>query len=197
MTAQRPEGLLPDLYGAADAAAQAVQRWHLRVVKSELWLLVIGTLLALLSSGGLLPLQASLLAALVLVVSSIVSLVGRAKKFERQWFDCRAIAESAKTMAWRYMTRAEPYRVDKAASEIDALFAKELTAVSRARPDVAGVVAQYTAGGAQITTKCDACVGCRWMTVGRCTWKSGSVTSGTGTEARRRGTPSETHGGSS
>ena len=91
-------------------------------------------LLALLSSGGLLPVQVSPLAALVLVVSIIVSLVGRVKKFERQWFDCRAIAESVKTMAWRYMMRAERYRAEKPAPEIDALFAKELIAVSRARP---------------------------------------------------------------
>jgi hypothetical protein len=151
MTTQRSEALLPDLYVAADSAAQAVQRSHLRVVKSELWLLIGSAVLALIASAGVLPLRASLLAALALVVSIMVSFVGRAKKFERQWFDCRAIAESAKTMAWRYMARAEPYGGDRVESEIEALFAKELTGISRARPDVAGMVARYTAGAAQIT----------------------------------------------
>jgi hypothetical protein len=36
-----------------------------------------------------------------------------AMTLQAAWFDCRAVAESAKTLSWRYMMGSAPYHRDR------------------------------------------------------------------------------------
>ena len=58
--------------------------------------------------------------------------IGRAKKYEQVWFDCRAIAESTKTATWRYIIGASPFSLDM--PDVDEIFLNELREIRKARP---------------------------------------------------------------
>src|SRR3989338_4769470 len=45
-----------------------------------------------------------------LLLSVILTFALDQQKYERKWYDGRAIAESIKTLTWRYMMNSEPYR---------------------------------------------------------------------------------------
>jgi hypothetical protein len=49
------------------------------------------------------------LAALSLLGGVGISLLLVFTQYEETWYKCRAIAESVKTITWRFMARAEPY----------------------------------------------------------------------------------------
>jgi hypothetical protein len=48
-------------------------------------------------------------ASLLLLLSILVSLVGQSEDVQGTWFECRAVAESLKSLTWRYMMRVPPY----------------------------------------------------------------------------------------
>lgn len=47
--------------------------------------------------------------AAALLVSFVAMLVGRALRYDARWWDARAVAESVRSQAWRYMMRAVPF----------------------------------------------------------------------------------------
>jgi len=91
------------------------------------------------------------MAAMLLIVS--VVLTGRIKETqkERTWYGARAIAESVKTTAWRFAMGAEPFPSALGAKEADAVFQNKLVEILRDRKSL-----NYSAAGdvnsrAQIT----------------------------------------------
>lgn len=47
--------------------------------------------------------------AAVLALGILLRLADRSLRLESAWYDCRAVAESVKTLSWRYMMGAAPY----------------------------------------------------------------------------------------
>jgi hypothetical protein len=112
---------LPALYRSADRESQRAQRSYLRSLRVRLGALLaaaFGGALTLTSAdgfqvgGGLafLAFACALGAELFLATTSPLT----------TWYEGRAAAESAKTLAWRYMVRAEPFEVD--APDVDKQF---------------------------------------------------------------------------
>ncbi len=111
----------PALYRSADRESERAQRSYLRSLRVRLIALVVaafGGALTVTTSGGFqiggglafLAFACALGAELFLATTSPLT----------TWYEGRAAAESAKTLAWRYMVRAEPFDVD--ASDIDKQF---------------------------------------------------------------------------
>src|SRR3712207_2381101 len=73
-------------------------------------------------------------AAIVLLGSIVAKFVGQQRRYDKEWFDGRAVAESAKTLTWRYMMRLEPFQEDDATS--DREFIEELAELRNARSDL-------------------------------------------------------------
>jgi hypothetical protein len=100
---------LPLLYRQADAASLWAQRRYLVLIRLNLCLLVLGAGLAALSVlHPDIQKPFRLAAGFALTVTVIVSLVIKVRSYESSWYQTRAIAESVKGLAWRYMTRSEP-----------------------------------------------------------------------------------------
>ncbi len=130
---------MPALHDAANAASTRAQRQYLRLITLNLAALLVG--------AGV-PVPA--IAAIALVAALLITLLTQNKSYERTWYGGRAIAESVKTMAWRYMTRAEPFQhADDA--KADELFLKRLAQILES---VANLDVRLTAvsGADQITT---------------------------------------------
>jgi SMODS and SLOG-associating 2TM effector domain 3/SMODS and SLOG-associating 2TM effector domain 1 len=111
----------PALYRSADREAERAQRSYLRSLRVRLVALVVaafGGALTVTTPGGFqiggglafLAFACALGAELFLATTSPLT----------TWYEGRAAAESAKTLAWRYMVRAEPFDVD--APDIDKQF---------------------------------------------------------------------------
>jgi SMODS and SLOG-associating 2TM effector domain 3/SMODS and SLOG-associating 2TM effector domain 1 len=104
---------LPALYRSADRESERAQRSYLRSLRVRLGALLVaafGGALTLTTPGGFqvggglafLAFACALGAELFLATTSPLT----------TWYEGRAAAESAKTLAWRYMVRGEPFEVD-------------------------------------------------------------------------------------
>lgn len=111
----------PALYVAASEASKAGQRNFKRLNKVELTLtlgaLIIGAV-ATLWIAGFGPQQPDrdavegtvvIVAAAVFLLALLFKLVERSSSYDDDWFHGRAIAETVKSLSWRYMTRVPPF----------------------------------------------------------------------------------------
>jgi hypothetical protein len=113
---------LPALYRSADRESQRAQRSYLRSLRVRL-----GGLLAAAFGGAFttLPSEGDFQFGGGLAFVAFACVLG-AELFLATttpltiWYEGRAAAESAKTLAWRYMVRAEPFEVD--APDVDKQF---------------------------------------------------------------------------
>ncbi len=99
----------PAMYRSADKLAVSQQKLFFITVR---WQLIALTLAAIAAAStavvvGLQMVQAVLLAAAF--SGTLILLIG---KPERSWYEARAVAESVKTMSWRFAMRAEPFTHD-------------------------------------------------------------------------------------
>lgn len=117
---------LPALHDAANAASVRSQKRYLSLVKANLVALVFGAIAGAVSlPSGPAGRQIAAVAALALVTALILTFVIENKEYERTWYGGRAVAESVKTLAWRYMVRGEPFELGEGA-QVDDLFLKRL-----------------------------------------------------------------------
>lgn len=120
---------LPALHASANAASSAAQVRYLRIVRWDLAALVGGSLATAFSFASSPARQwSAAVGALFLFVSLILTVVLRNKDYAKHWYGGRAIAESIKTLAWRYMSNADPFERDLGAAEVDQRFIQQLGA---------------------------------------------------------------------
>ena len=96
----------PALYKAADSASIEAQRTYMRFFRTFLVALIVAAALSLFAGFSS---WLAILSALTFVIPLFVSLLLAAKRYDRIWYETRALAESVKTMTWRYIMRAKPY----------------------------------------------------------------------------------------
>lgn len=103
---------LPQLFQAADTASIEAQNEHMRGLRARLALLTVAAGLGLASwrqegSEGLdWP---ALLASILFVGTLSIEAVLWFHRPDRRWYDARAVAESTKTLAWKFAVRGEPF----------------------------------------------------------------------------------------
>ncbi|WP_251018479.1 DUF4231 domain-containing protein [Streptomyces sp. ISL-11] len=98
------DGDFPVVFRAADTASIAGQRRYMSVTK---WRLVLAVLAAV---GAAFSMTAAVAAVLVAFVGTVCLEVWMlAERPEQSWYDGRALAESTKTLAWRYAVAGKPF----------------------------------------------------------------------------------------
>lgn len=101
---ERPE--YPALYKAANEASISSQKNYLTGLKWYLWLSVIAALLAVYVKESK---EAGIIAAIFFLAIIFLTIYQAFKRFDKIWYNGRAVAESVKTRTWRFVMRAEPY----------------------------------------------------------------------------------------
>lgn len=107
---------LPTLFRDADRDSIAGQRQYIRATAARLWAVVLAAAAAIFSNFlkvGEVEIF-GLVAAGFFVVALGVEVWLLADRPERDWFDGRALAESAKTLSWRFAVGGAPFHVDDA-----------------------------------------------------------------------------------
>ena len=120
----------PSLFQCADEASLSAQQSYFRFQKSHLGLLILVSVVAVIIPIASITWLYSVLA-ILLFLSVIIIQVSRSCRYDKIWFDCRAIAESTKTAAWRFMMKAAPFGDDSTAME---QFISKLQDIRSARP---------------------------------------------------------------
>lgn len=123
-----PDASLPGLFQAADRASLDGQRRFLTASRIRLGLVLVAAI------GGAVTLRAGASAFDLAAAATAVALVGTAlvetwlltEKPDRTWYDGRALAESAKTTAWRYAVGAAPFGKDGEESRTDSRYIEQL-----------------------------------------------------------------------
>lgn len=100
----------PSLYQAADKASVKYQKIYTRLMGLNLAFMIAGALLSILKP--LLPYSAVWIYSIsfaMLIGSVIMTFTLKLKKYEDVWYQGRALAESMKTLTWRFITRSEGF----------------------------------------------------------------------------------------
>jgi hypothetical protein len=128
----------PALYRSADRLSSESQKQFLRALKVHLLLLVFAAGLSIVSTPhwGVAVCQ---LLALLGALSCSIYLFSR--RPDRYWYAGRAVAESIKTITWRYVCRAEPFQDDDASALRD--FHTRLKAIVDQNKDVAQSLTEH------------------------------------------------------
>jgi SMODS and SLOG-associating 2TM effector domain 3/SMODS and SLOG-associating 2TM effector domain 1 len=124
----------PALFTSADATAKRAQRRHTRLVQINLVLIVSAALFGVIEPiNEKYTVYAAIASAISLGAALTLELVSRFLRLERRWYEDRAIAESVKSAAWRYMMRVDPFGEANA----DKRFISVLTEIADAYRDTA------------------------------------------------------------
>lgn len=128
----------PALYRSADKLSLESQTHFFRALRFHLVLLVGAAVLSAVnfSHWSIATLQ---LIALLGALSSSIYLFS--KRPDRYWYSGRAVAESIKTITWRYVCRAEPFQGNDAKARSD--FQQKLKSIVDQNKDVAQALTNY------------------------------------------------------
>lgn len=142
---------LPALYLAASNTSSSAQRNYLLLVIANLVLLGIAALLSSFSFTAD-PARSTIMVAGVIAIltSIIITVIIQLVHPEKDWYGGRAIAESVKSIAWRYITRAKPYENN---ANVDRKFTNDLDAILKERKFLSGALGGKLSNYPQITEK--------------------------------------------
>lgn len=125
---------LPVLFRLADDASASAQQSFTLCMAFDLSLIVVSAIIGAFSfSSEEYKVALALSSAGSMAAGLLLTLYIRSQRFEQDWYDGRAIAESVKTRAWRFMTCSEPYLNELGEEAACSLFLQTLKEVTEER----------------------------------------------------------------
>ena len=113
------DGDLPALYRLADASAIAAQARYLKLVRTQLAMLLIGSVSGVAAQlTDISPLAYVGVTAYIILV--LVRLEITVNEADSAWYDNRQVAESVKSLAWRYAVGGAPFGLTPIGEDSDA-----------------------------------------------------------------------------
>jgi len=96
----------PALYQAADKVSNDIQATYMNLMRWNIFLLITA---AIFSFIGITSTIMAIFAAIIFIITIIINVVLMTKNYHDIWYKARSIAESIKTVSWRFMMKAEPF----------------------------------------------------------------------------------------
>lgn len=125
----------PGLYQAADEASREAQKQFLRASRLRLCSAVAAAVFGALTLTVDRSIDvAAALTAVALVIALLSDLWLLYQRPERTWYDGRALAESAKTLTWRYAMGASPFELSEDPKKSQERFLHEVATLVRDAP---------------------------------------------------------------
>lgn len=98
----------PNYYQASDSASIKSQKSYLNIIRIDLFAMIFAALLAIYSFQDVSEkFWIYCLTGLFLLIGLILTIILKSKKYEDIWYQGRALAESCKTLTWRFVTCSE------------------------------------------------------------------------------------------
>ncbi|GAA1306357.1 DUF4231 domain-containing protein [Pseudonocardia xinjiangensis] len=129
---------LPGLFHAADQVSLSAQRQFLLASRLRLFFLIAAAATGAMSIQGARGVDYAAVGTVAALVGAILVEVWLlAERPERRWYDGRALAESAKTLAWRFAVHGAPFDSSIDSSTAERLLVEQLSALVRDAPTTA------------------------------------------------------------
>lgn len=127
----------PGIHQAADKASEKAQKVYINLVKSNL---LVGVLAAVITIFNFINEQPKLyvycISLCLLIIGLAVTVSIKYFKFEDLWYQGRALAESVKTLTWRYITCSENYEANIPQHEAEEFFIDSLQILQTKFPEL-------------------------------------------------------------
>lgn len=142
----------PALFCVADSASVKAQKKYLKLFILDISLLVLGAIFSSISLSFN-PYKLTLLffGGVFFIGSLIVTILIKSFQYEKTWYAGRAVAESVKTITWRYMICAEPFISNIESKKIDEMFISNLNEIISEKKHLLGEITEETNSQPQIT----------------------------------------------
>lgn len=122
---------MPGMYQAADTASKDAQSNYLLIVGLDLIFMIIAAAIAIYNYGcESIKIWTYVVCAIFLLLGLIFSIILKTKKFEDTWYQGRALAESCKTITWRFITCSEGFEVSLPEEQVQLKFVETIKSFS-------------------------------------------------------------------
>lgn len=127
----------PNYFIAGDMASKNAQKWYIRLVGIDLLLMIASALLSIYNYQTAESKEVIYIISGVLLFGALfISIILRARKFEDYWYTGRALAESCKTLTWRFMMLSEDFESSIPNNEAEKRFKDKIILVKDQFPDL-------------------------------------------------------------
>ncbi len=121
----------PGLYQASDKASISAQSSYKNLIGIDLLSMIISSVLTIYNFQDCEPkLFIYIISGLLLFLGLILTIIIRTKKFEDIWYQGRALAESTKTLTWRFIMCSESFENNLDEQTVKDRFIKRLKEIS-------------------------------------------------------------------
>lgn len=121
----------PNYYQASDQASIDMQRKYLCIIKIDLFAMIFAAALAIYNyQTETSNLIFYIISGILLLVSLIASIILKTKKYEDYWYQGRALAESCKTLTWRFVCCSEYFEQNIDTTEVKRRFSERIRELS-------------------------------------------------------------------
>ncbi len=143
----------PALYRCADDASSSGQTWYIRWMTINLSLLLGGALVGSISLTDVESKRVvNAIAALIFFAAGGVTILLATRRWERIWYAGRAVAESAKSLTWKFVCAADPFPSSMSYQDALELFTSSLRELLNENEHLAPLLAGPEATGQQVTS---------------------------------------------
>lgn len=140
----------PNIFVTADSQSKKSQK---RFVNLTLAILILIFLTTFSSTSRDFPNGVTLAASLLLVLSTLLTILIYFLKPEKTWYDGRAIAESAKSLTWKFMMGTSPFSNVLEPEQAEEKLIKNLKQIIGQKKEFYKLVGEQFGEGNQITPK--------------------------------------------
>ncbi|MBP3944559.1 DUF4231 domain-containing protein [Sphingobacteriaceae bacterium WQ 2009] len=131
----------PNYYIAGDDASLKAQSRYVRFVKFDLLLMVFSALICIYNyQTEDSKLIVYILSGVMLLFALFISIILKFKKYEDVWYRGRALAESCKTLTWRFIMCSEYFESGLSGAEADNRFIGRIREINDEFNDLTGVL---------------------------------------------------------
>lgn len=127
----------PGIKQGADDASQRSQRYYTRLFLANLLIGIVAALITIYNFEQDEPKIYIYIVTLVLLIANLaLTVLIKYLKFEEIWYQARAVAESVKTLTWRYSTCSENFESNRTLHEVDTNFKNAIQAIKDQFPEL-------------------------------------------------------------
>lgn len=129
------DNFLPQLFKIADKKAAQSQNNFIFINLSILILLTVSSILSIFVNQKVASFDLSKICILLMIVSTLLNLYILFFRPEKNWYEGRAIAESVKTLAWKFITGTKPFKLSLSDEKVEMFFNENLKKIIGQRKD--------------------------------------------------------------
>jgi hypothetical protein len=113
----------PNYFQASDNASIKAQKNYLNIIRIDLLSMIVASALAIYNfQASETKLIIYVISGLLLLISLVLTITLKTKKYEDTWYQGRVLAESCKTLTWRFVTCSEYFENSFEAAEVKKRF---------------------------------------------------------------------------